>query len=143
MCVRKLSEEWDGRNLGTGKSKSYSVNNKQCMRADTGSDGVSFPLLPTQPTSGDVPDIPWLGSENQWQAPSPNDVRSPCPFLNTIANHGLVNRSGKDVDLFDMAQVVSDTFGLSFDFNFIIASVRFLAAMPRSKQMDMYKSHIV
>lgn len=110
--VRKLTEEWEGRDLGTGKSKSFSANaNKQCVRADTGSEGVAFPLLPTQPTSGDVPDIPWLGPENQWEAPGPNDVRSPCPFLNTVANHGLVNRSGKEGDLFDMARVVSDTFG--------------------------------
>lgn len=121
--VRKLAEEWEDRDLGTGKSKSYSAK-KQCVREDAGSDGVPIPLLPTQPTSGDVPDIPWLNETNQWQAPGPNDVRSPCPFLNTVANHGLVNRSGKDIDLFNLAQVVSDTFGLSFEFNSIIASVR-------------------
>lgn len=32
------------------------------------------------------------------------DVRSPCPMLNTLANHGFINRSGRDIksdDLFD------------------------------------------
>lgn len=70
-----------------------------------------------------VPDIPWLNATNQWQPPGPDDVRGPCPFLNTLANHGLVNRSGRDIDLFEMARVVSDTFDLSFEFNFIIASM--------------------
>ena len=31
------------------------------------------------------------------------DVRSPCPFLNVLANHGLVNRSGKDINVFELA----------------------------------------
>ncbi|KAB8349476.1 hypothetical protein FH972_023503 [Carpinus fangiana] len=31
----------------------------------------------------------------QWRAPGPNDVRSPCPGLNSLANHGFLNRNGK------------------------------------------------
>lgn len=31
------------------------------------------------------------------------DVRSPCPFLNALANHGLVDRSGKDINVFELA----------------------------------------
>jgi len=38
-----------------------------------------------------------------YQAPGPGDVRSPCPFLNVLANHGLVNRSGKDINVFELA----------------------------------------
>lgn len=31
-------------------------------------------------------------------APSgPDDVRSPCPLVNCLANHGYINRSGKDI----------------------------------------------
>merc|ERR1719261_786572 len=36
-------------------------------------------------------------------APGPGDVRSPCPFLNALANHGLVDRSGKDINVFELA----------------------------------------
>lgn len=41
--------------------------------------------------------------------------------MNTLANHGLVNRNGKDFELFEMAQTISNTFDLSIDFNMIIA----------------------
>jgi hypothetical protein len=27
---------------------------------------------------------------HDWQAPGPQDVRSPCPALNTLANHGYM-----------------------------------------------------
>lgn len=47
---------------------------------------------------------------NEWQAPGDGDVRSPCPFINTLANHGLINRNGKDVDLFEMVTILSETF---------------------------------
>lgn len=53
-------------------------------------------------------DFPPAG--NEWQAPGDGDVRSSCPFINTLANHGLINRSGKDVDLFEMVTILSETF---------------------------------
>ncbi|RIB25458.1 Chloroperoxidase [Gigaspora rosea] len=36
-------------------------------------------------------------SAREWQAPGPNDKRSPCPFLNTLANHGYLPRSGENI----------------------------------------------
>ncbi|OTA57433.1 Cloroperoxidase [Hypoxylon sp. EC38] len=32
-----------------------------------------------------------------WQAPGPNDVRAPCPMLNTLANHGFLPHDGKGI----------------------------------------------
>ncbi|KNC98865.1 uncharacterized protein SPPG_05833 [Spizellomyces punctatus DAOM BR117] len=32
-----------------------------------------------------------------WHPPAPTDVRSPCPALNALANHGILPRSGKDI----------------------------------------------
>ncbi|KAI9685685.1 MAG: hypothetical protein M1822_004245 [Bathelium mastoideum] len=32
-----------------------------------------------------------------WAPPGPNDVRAPCPMLNTLANHGFLPHSGKDI----------------------------------------------
>jgi len=29
-----------------------------------------------------------------WKAPGPNDIRGPCPALNTLASHGYLNRNG-------------------------------------------------
>ncbi len=32
-----------------------------------------------------------------YQRPGPNDARSPCPGLNTLANHGYLNRDGRNI----------------------------------------------
>ncbi|KAK1233468.1 hypothetical protein PQX77_003364 [Marasmius sp. AFHP31] len=34
-----------------------------------------------------------------WQAPGPNDLRSPCPGLNTLANHGFLPRDGRNISV--------------------------------------------
>ncbi|RKP06047.1 hypothetical protein THASP1DRAFT_25555 [Thamnocephalis sphaerospora] len=34
-----------------------------------------------------------------YQAPGANAVRSPCPMLNTMANHGYIPRDGKNIDV--------------------------------------------
>ncbi|KAJ8081132.1 hypothetical protein PM082_017974 [Marasmius tenuissimus] len=34
-----------------------------------------------------------------WQAPGPNDLRGPCPGLNTLANHGLLPRDGRNISV--------------------------------------------
>lgn len=33
----------------------------------------------------------------QYQPPTANDVRSPCPMLNALANHGILPRDGKNI----------------------------------------------
>ena len=36
-------------------------------------------------------------SKYEYEAPGPNDSRSPCPALNTLANHGYLPRDGKNI----------------------------------------------
>jgi hypothetical protein len=36
-------------------------------------------------------------SQYRYQAPGPNDSRSPCPALNALANHGYLPRDGKNI----------------------------------------------
>lgn len=50
------------------------------------------------------------GDEFKWIKPSSKDVRAPCPFINTLANHGIINRSGKGIDLFEMVDELSRNF---------------------------------
>lgn len=38
-------------------------------------------------------------TEFPYQAPTSTDSRSPCPGLNALANHGLLPRDGKNIDL--------------------------------------------
>ncbi|TDZ48298.1 putative sterigmatocystin biosynthesis peroxidase stcC [Colletotrichum trifolii] len=39
---------------------------------------------------------------NDWAAPTAADRRSPCPMVNTLANHGYLPRSGLSVSLADL-----------------------------------------
>lgn len=58
-----------------------------------------------------------------YQAPGDTDVRSPCPALNSLANHGLLPRDGKNIDLttlengmflgFSLAKAATDFVGNS------------------------------
>jgi hypothetical protein len=36
-------------------------------------------------------------SRYEYQVPEPNDLRSPCPALNTLANHGYLPHDGKNI----------------------------------------------
>ncbi|KAF5331315.1 hypothetical protein D9758_015794 [Tetrapyrgos nigripes] len=57
----------------------------------------------------------------EYQPPRKGDARSPCPFLNTLANHGYLPRDGKGIDIptvldacqkgFNVAPDVLGTFG--------------------------------
>lgn len=51
---------------------------------------------------------------HEFIAPGPGDVRSPCPFTNILANHGFINRSGKNVCLYDIARLSTTVFDLPF-----------------------------
>ena len=34
-----------------------------------------------------------------WHPPVSGEVRSPCPALNSLANHGIINHDGKDLEV--------------------------------------------
>ncbi|KAI0179052.1 Cloroperoxidase [Hypoxylon sp. FL1284] len=36
---------------------------------------------------------------SEWEPAGPDDVRAPCPMLNSLANHGFLPHSGKAIDL--------------------------------------------
>ncbi|KAJ7826891.1 hypothetical protein B0H14DRAFT_2595594 [Mycena olivaceomarginata] len=52
---------------------------------------------------------------HEWIAPTATDVRSPCPGLNTLANHGYLHRSGKNISIPDMLQAALDGFNVGPD----------------------------
>jgi len=48
---------------------------------------------------------------HEWHPPVPGrDVRSPCPGLNNLANHGYLPRSGKNVDIGTLRVAVKEAF---------------------------------
>ncbi|KAL1837207.1 hypothetical protein VTJ49DRAFT_4158 [Mycothermus thermophilus] len=40
---------------------------------------------------------PAFAGFHDWKPPGKNDVRAPCPMLNTLANHGFLPHHGKDL----------------------------------------------
>lgn len=55
-----------------------------------------------------------------WQAPDAAAKRSPCPMLNSLANHGYLARDGKEISMQDLIT------GLGQAINFDEALVRAL-----------------
>ncbi|KAJ7115153.1 Cloroperoxidase [Mycena epipterygia] len=53
--------------------------------------------------------------DHEWIAPTATDVRSPCPGLNTLANHGYLPRSGMNLTIPMMLQAALDGFNVGSD----------------------------
>lgn len=77
---------------------------------------ASLVAVPTV-VNGQLPEI-----DQHFYAP-PNDLseRGPCPALNTLANHGYINRDGKNISVDFMSVTLEKVFGLSFDDASLIA----------------------
>lgn len=56
-------------------------------------------------------------TEEAWpfQAPQPGDLRSPCPALNAAANHGILPRNGRDIDLEMLGAAVRLAYNMTYD----------------------------
>ncbi|KAJ6551184.1 Cloroperoxidase [Mycena capillaripes] len=64
-----------------------------------------------------------LGNNHQWIAPTATDVRSPCPGLNTLANHGYLPRNGRNISIPTILQAAFDEFNIGPDL--IIQAAKF------------------
>lgn len=51
-----------------------------------------------------------------WSPPGPGDVRSPCPGLNSLANHGILPHSGKGMTLPILIKGLKDGMNVGADF---------------------------
>lgn len=58
---------------------------------------------------------------SQWAPPGKDDVRSPCPALNSMANHGILPRSGKDLTVNTLTDALEKVFNIGFDLRIILA----------------------
>ena len=46
-----------------------------------------------------------------WKQPIAGEVRTPCPMLNALANHGFINRAGKNITRDILKPVLMDVIG--------------------------------
>jgi len=58
--------------------------------------------------------------DHSWQPPTPTDRRSPCPMLNSLANHGYLPRDGKDVSLADLVTGFKESINLAPEATFLV-----------------------
>ncbi|KAF4777564.1 hypothetical protein HER10_EVM0003735 [Colletotrichum scovillei] len=57
--------------------------------------------------------------EFPWKPPGPGDLRSPCPGINTLANHGLLPRDGRNIDLEVLGEATA--LGYNMEHNTMLA----------------------
>ncbi|KDQ17470.1 hypothetical protein BOTBODRAFT_574425 [Botryobasidium botryosum FD-172 SS1] len=56
------------------------------------------------------------GHGGAWPAfvpPTSSDSRSPCPVLNAMANHGILPRNGRDINLDELAKKINQTCNIA------------------------------
>ena len=60
-------------------------------------------------------------ADHPYIAPGPGDQRSPCPALSTLANHGLINRDGKNISANALGAAAAEAFSMSpLSVNFVM-----------------------
>lgn len=62
-------------------------------------------------------------TEFPYQAPTSTDSRSPCPGLNALANHGILPRDGKNIDLAALVVATYKGFSLAEDAATLVGTV--------------------
>ncbi|KAM7187102.1 Chloroperoxidase [Rhypophila sp. PSN 637] len=53
-------------------------------------------------------------TKGTYAPPGPNDLRSPCPFINTLANHGYIPRDGRNVTAKQLQSATQSVGGASY-----------------------------
>ncbi|KAF8890451.1 Chloroperoxidase [Infundibulicybe gibba] len=56
---------------------------------------------------------PVVGNTHEWCPPQKGDSRSPCPALNTLANHGYIARDGKNLGVMELIKGLKACYNLS------------------------------
>lgn len=60
-----------------------------------------------------------------YHPPSPTDIRGPCPIINTLANHGYIPRTGRNVPFAEMKAAMKEV-GVSITLRQLLTSAAYL-----------------
>ncbi|KAF9005756.1 hypothetical protein BDZ89DRAFT_1145091 [Hymenopellis radicata] len=88
-----------------------------------GQTGVVMVIPPRQTDTGTKP-IP--DADHPFIAPGPNDMRGPCPGLNTLANHGYISRNGI-TSFEEIINAAQEAYNIDRDMGVGMASLNMLA----------------
>ncbi|CAK4032758.1 related to chloroperoxidase [Lecanosticta acicola] len=72
-----------------------------------------------------------------WSPPGAGDVRSPCPGLNSLANHGFIPHDGKNMTLDTIIQGLADGMNIDAPFASFLFAGGSLAA-PDNRQLQSF-----
>ncbi|CAG8482138.1 14804_t:CDS:2 [Acaulospora morrowiae] len=67
-----------------------------------------------------------MSSLHEWQPAGPEDKRSPCPALNSLANHGYLPRDGRDITPEQLEKVLQRQLNFSWFTSFMLTRLSFL-----------------
>ena len=96
------------------------------------SKSVVFALFAALVAAGSAPD------GHEYVAPSGSAVRSPCPGLNSLANHGFINRDGKKLTIPALIKGFKDGLNVGADFTTAIGLMGLQSAPnPLSSTFDL------
>ncbi|KAJ7189036.1 Cloroperoxidase [Mycena filopes] len=80
--------------------------------------------------------------DHAWIAPTSTDVRSPCPGLNTLANHGFLPRTGMNISVSQILQAAIDGFNVGPDAIIQAAKFGLLSGdAPETMNLDALSLH--
>jgi len=114
---------------------------------------MSCPLSPVLASPVDAHDhhahshgvCPVTGNTHAYCPPQPGDLRSPCPALNTLANHGFLPRNGKNIGAFAIAKALKEGYNLSSMFAYLLAfaGTFFLAQYRKLSLADLARHNLI
>ncbi|PBK73314.1 Cloroperoxidase [Armillaria solidipes] len=79
---------------------------------------------------------------HQWQARGASDLRSPCPGLNTLANHGFLPRDGRNITVEMVLNAALEGFNIDKSVLILVAATGLLTAKTLgSFTLDDLKLH--
>ncbi|TFK37516.1 hypothetical protein BDQ12DRAFT_652502 [Crucibulum laeve] len=83
-----------------------------------------------------------LQMNNVFHYPTTSDSRSPCPALNTLANHGYIRRSGTQITLFVLTRTLVHVYNVSFLLAFILAFTGFITCGTFRFEVDQMNDYL-
>lgn len=72
-----------------------------------------------------------------WIPAGATDVRSPCPALNSLANHGFLAHSGKNLSLSDLETGILEGLNVGYDFTTLIGTLGLLSSPDTLGTFDL------
>lgn len=81
---------------------------------------------------------PITGQKYSFSPPQEGDVRSACPALNTMANHGYIAHDGKNLSAMDIVRGLKDCYGLSTFCAMFLSYGGFFMLRKLFKKIDLH-----